>query len=143
MGGDTNGWSLYMKESAPTFCYNLAGMEHTYIRGQKISPGKHVIEYQFEKTEEEQFGAGGVGRLLVDGKKVAEGQIPRTSAFDYSLDETFDVGCDKGSPVTTEYRALASFDGKILRVDMDVKPDFTTDEKRHGEERFKHTLLRE
>ena len=41
-------------------------------------------------------------------QKVAEGAIPRTAAFGYSLDETFDIGCDKGAPVTSEYRALAS-----------------------------------
>ncbi|AKV00883.1 Sulfatase precursor [Labilithrix luteola] len=143
IGGDTNGWSLYLKESAPTFCYNLAGMDLTYIRGQKLPPGKHVVEYEFQKTGKEPFGAGGIGRILVGGKKVAEGNIPQTTAFDYSLDETFDIGCDKGSPVTTEYPPLASFDGKIIRVDMDLKPDFATDEKRHHQATFTHAILRE
>src|SRR5262249_50799095 len=34
MGGDTNGWSLYLKEGKPTFCYNLAAIELTYIRAK-------------------------------------------------------------------------------------------------------------
>lgn len=55
------------------------------------------------------YGAGGVGRVFVDGAKVAEGHVPRTMAFMYSLDETFDIECDKGSPVTDEYPPLAAF----------------------------------
>ena len=78
-------------------------------RRSAIAPGPHVVRYEFEKRGKEPFGAGGVGRIFVDGQKVAEGEIPTTAAFGYSLDETFDIGCDKGAPVTDEYRALASF----------------------------------
>ncbi|HEX3473758.1 MAG TPA: arylsulfatase [Kofleriaceae bacterium] len=145
MGGDTNGWSLYLdSEGKPTFCYNLANVELTYIRGSKaLASGRHVVRYEFEKRGKEPFGAGGIGRLFVGGRKVAEGEIPRTTAFGYSLDETFDVGCDKGSPVTPEYRPLASFTGKIVKVDVDLSPDFVREVVRHGEEQMKQTMLRE
>ena len=144
MGGDTNGWSLYLKDGRPTFCYNLGAVQLTYIRGDEVvEPGKHIIRYEFEKRGTEKFGAGGVGRLFVDGDKVAEGEIPRTSAFGYSLDETFDVGCDKGAPVTNEYRALASFTGRIVRIDMDLAPDIAGDDVRHAKERFAQALLRQ
>jgi arylsulfatase A-like enzyme len=144
MGGDTNGWSLYLKGGVPTFCYNLAGIEITYIRAQKaLNAGRHVVRYEFEKRGKEPFGAGGVGRLSVDGHKVAEGEIRMTTAFGYSLDETFDVGCDKGAPVTSEYRALASFTGKIVRIDVDLAPDIAADETRHAKERFSQAMLRQ
>lgn len=89
------------------------------------------------------FGAGGVGRLIVDGKKVAEGEIPRTAAFGYSLDETFDVGCDQGAPVTDEYPALAAFTGKIVKIDIDLRPDLAIDANPHGAEQVKAALLRQ
>jgi arylsulfatase A-like enzyme len=144
MGGDTNGWSLYLKGSVPVFCYNLAGIEMTYIRAQKaVTAGRHVIRYEFEKRGKEAFGAGGVGRLFVDGHKVAEGEIPTTTAFGYSLDETFDVGCDKGAPVTDEYRALASFTGKIVRIEVDLAPDIAGDDVRHAKERFAQAMVRQ
>ena len=82
-----------------------------------------MVRYEFEKRGKEPFGAGGIGRLFVDGQKVAEGEIPTTAAFGYSLDETFDIGCDKGAPVTDEYRPLASFTGTIVKVDVDLEPD--------------------
>ena len=64
-------------------------------------------------------------------------------AFGYSLDETFDVGCDKGAPVTDEYPALASFSGKIVKIDVDLKPDFAREEVRHGEEKLRAAMLRQ
>jgi hypothetical protein len=58
MGGDTNGWSLYLNEGVPTFCYNLASVELTYIRAQKpLTAGRHVVRYEFEEA-----GRGAVRR---------------------------------------------------------------------------------
>ncbi|MET0595470.1 MAG: arylsulfatase, partial [Polyangiaceae bacterium] len=144
MGGDTNGWSLYLKNGKPTFCYNLAAIEYTYIRGDRpLSPGRHEVRYEFEKRGKEPFGAGGIGRLFVDGESVAQGEIPHTVAFGYSLDETFDIGCDKGAPVTPEYRPLAAFTGKIVQVDVDLRPDFTRDVETETRAKFHATMLRE
>lgn len=144
IGGDTNGWSLYVKDGKPVYCYNLSGITFTYIRSDKtLTPGRHTIRYEFEKTGKEPYGAGGVGRLYLDGKKVCEGQIPRTTSFLYSLDETFDVGCDKGSPVTEEYKVRAEFTGKIIKIDFDIKPDFTHDTKAHEEARLKAAMIKQ
>jgi hypothetical protein len=79
----------------------------------------------------------------VDGKKAGEGKIPRTAAFGYSLDETFDVGCDTGGPVTEEYRPLAAFTGKIVQVKVDLKPDFVRDVQRESEAQVKHAMARQ
>jgi arylsulfatase len=151
IGGDTAGWSLYLKDGVPTFCYNFAAAEFTYIRAQQaLAPGKHVIRYEFEMQPETSdtgkpvaYGAGGTGRLYVDRKKVAEAEIPRTMAFDYSLDETFDIGCDKGSPVTNEYRALASFTGKIIHVTLDLDPEVAFDAERHTAAHAQAAMVRQ
>lgn len=87
IGGDTGGWSLYLDEGKPTFCYNFAAAQMTYIRDDKAIPsGRHTVRFEFEKADAEQYGAGGTGRIFVDGAKVAEGEIPMTMAFGYSLD---------------------------------------------------------
>jgi hypothetical protein len=103
----------------------------------------HTIRYEFEKTGKEVAGAGGIGRLFVDGKKIAEGRIPRTAAYGYSLDETFDIGRDKGSPVTDEYKARAAFNGKIVKIDFDLRPDLTHDEKAHVEVQLAAALIKQ
>ena len=47
--------------------------------------------------------------MLVDEKQVAEGQIERTIPVRFSLDETFDVGEDTGTPVLEEYEGKMPF----------------------------------
>lgn len=152
MGGDAAGWSLYLKHGIPTFCYNFAGVERTYIRGeQQLAPGPHLIRYEFELQPVQSsdsgkpvtFGARGVGRLYVDKRKVAEGEIPRTMAFDYTLDETFDVGCDKGSPVTDEYPPLAAFSGRVAHVTIDIDPEVPLDIERHTAAQTHAAMLRQ
>ncbi|WP_417505752.1 arylsulfatase [Microbacterium sp.] len=136
MGGDSSGWSLYLNDGVPTFCYNFPGPELTYIRGtEKLSPGRHTIDYVFEKTGPEPLGAGGVGRITVDGAAVADGEIPRTCTVGYSMDETFDIGWDKGSPVSEDYGPIAEFTGKIIRVDFDSQPDLHPDHDDHHAQR--------
>jgi hypothetical protein len=45
------------------------------------------------------IGKGGKGTLSVDGKMVGEGRIEKTAPFRFSLDESFDVGEETGTPV--------------------------------------------
>ncbi|CAM4247105.1 MULTISPECIES: arylsulfatase [Myxococcus] len=152
MGGDTAGWSLYLKGGVPTFCYNFAAVEYTYIRAQqKIGPGRHTLRFEFEIQPEHRtdtgkpviYGAGGMGRLAVDGKWVAEGRIPQTMAFMYSLDETFDVGCDKGAPVTDEYEPLAAFTGKVVEVTVDLHPETALEPARHTDAQVTQAMARQ
>lgn len=141
-GGDANGWSLYVKDGRLVFCYNLISVYLTYIRSdKKLTTGRHKVGFEFEKTGTEPFGAGGVGRLFIGGKQVGEGTIDKTAAIGYTLDETFDVGCDKGSPVSPEYGPRAAFTGKIIRVDFDLKPDLHHDPQKHTEVMTKMAML--
>lgn len=108
-------------------------------------PGRHVIRYEFEKTGPEPLGAGGVGRLFVDDRPCGQAEIPRTCGIGYSMDETFDVGWDKGTPVSDEYGPNARFEGKVVRVDFDLRPDFhaaALGSPAHAEGKFAHAMLR-
>jgi arylsulfatase len=116
VGGETGGWSLYMNGGVATFCYNFDGVERTYIRAnQPLGTQRHSLRLEFEVAD-----SAGTARLFVDHDMVAEGAIPRTMAFAYSLDETFNIGSDKGAPVTHEYAPLAAFSGTIVGVTVDL-----------------------
>jgi arylsulfatase len=147
MAGNSSGWSLYLKNGVPTFCYNYPGPEYTYLRAAAPLPsGRHAIRYEFEKTGPEPTGAGGIGRLFVGDTRVAEGEIPRTCTVGYTMDETFDVGWDKGTPVSEDYGPNAKFSGRVVRVDFDLKPDFHPahlDPETHAEARFAHAMIRQ
>lgn len=64
---------------------------------------------------------GGTVTLYLDGAEVGRGQLPVTQAIVFSGDETADVGCESGSPVTPDYPARGNdFTGEIRWVQIDV-----------------------
>ncbi len=60
--------------------------------------------------------------LFVNGKKVGEGRIEKTAWGRFSADETFDIGEDSGSPVSTAYASPNRFTGTIKKVVIDTQP---------------------
>jgi arylsulfatase len=67
-------------------------------------------------------GKGGVGALFVNGAKVGEGRIERTTPNVFNM-EGVDVGMDLGTPVTEDYpQHHNEFNGRIARVTIAVGP---------------------
>jgi arylsulfatase A-like enzyme len=122
-GGRFGGWSLYFKNDRLMYSYNWLGLErYTIASSQTVPPGKHTVGFEF-KYDGGKLGAGGDGRLFVDGKAVATGRIGKTIPLIISPDEGADVGIDEGTPVTEDYKAgNNAFTGKILKVTIDVQP---------------------
>lgn len=83
--------------------------------------GKSIVGLNFDYDG----GGGGKGStaiLLVNGEKVANARIERTQGMIFSADETDDIGLDRATPVTVDYkRGNKSFADKILRLLFDVK----------------------
>ena len=111
IGGRYGGWALLVQDGKPQFAYAYSNQpEHKYrvVSDQPLSAGNHIIRVKFE------YDGGGVGKgatatLLVDEKQVAQGRIERTIGVRFSLDETFDIGEDTGTPVLEEYEAKMPF----------------------------------
>jgi arylsulfatase A-like enzyme len=122
-GGRFGGWSLYLKDGKPTYCYNFLGLQETKVSApQVLASGKATIRMNFD-YDGGGIGKGGTATLLVNGAKVASGRIEHTQGMVFSADETADVGLDGATPVSTDYKeGDNSFTGKILKVEIDVKP---------------------
>ncbi len=104
------------KDGKPVFHYNLANVAHFNIVGKDaLGPGKHTVAFDF-KYDGGGIGKGGTGFLSVDGKEVAEGRIAATMPGRFSLDETWDVGEDTGTPVSLDYDVPFRFTGEIEKV---------------------------
>ncbi len=101
-GGRFNGWGLYLLAGKPT-CQN------------KLAPGQHTVVVDF-KYDGPGLGKSGTATLLVDGKEVASGNIPRTIPFRISADETLDFGEDTGTPVSEDYKVPFKFTGTLNKV---------------------------
>ena len=121
--GYFGGWVLYMKDGKAHHEYNFFAIERTNIAGETaLAPGKHTISYEFI-PDAAKPGTGGKSILSVDGKKVAEKQIPKTQPFMFSADEGADVGLDAETNVSTDYKPglPSAFTGKIVKVTVEQK----------------------
>ena len=123
-GGAFGGWSLYLHEGKPKYCHNLAGLMRFYVEASAAVPaGTHQVRMEFA-YDGGGLAKGGTATLYIDGDKVGEGRIDATVPMIYSADETCDVGCDTGTPVSEDYTSAAShFTGKVNWVELDAGDD--------------------
>jgi arylsulfatase len=141
-GGRFGGWALLLLDGKPMYAHaytNQDGDKYPKQRKDKIriagadklAPGEHTIALDFA-YDGGGIGKGGLATLSVDGNKVAEGRIEKTAPIGkYSLDESFDVGQDTGSPVIDEYDAKMpfKFTGTLAKVEIELGADELTPEK--------------
>jgi arylsulfatase A-like enzyme len=145
IGGRYGGWALLMQDSKPLFAYAYSNQpDHKYrvASNQPLAAGNHVVRVKFA------YDGGGIGKaatatLLVDEKEVAQGRIPQTVGVRFSLDETFDVGQDTGTPVLEEYESKMpfAFTGTLTKLAVVLEPlKLSEDEQRRLHEELAKAL---
>ena len=119
-GGRFGGWSLYVKDGKPIYTYNWLGLKRYSVASQQtLVPGKNTIRFEFA-YDGGGAGKGGLGTILINGKKVAQARIDQTQCCMFSLDEAADVGRNDGTPVTEDYKVPFAFNGVIDKVTINV-----------------------
>ncbi len=144
-GGNMGGWSLYAVDEKLKYYYNFLGLlNYEVVATSPIPTGEHQVRMEFA------YDGGGVGKgadvsLFVDGDKVGEGRLDRTTAFFFSMDETLEVGCDVGEPVSPDYGPKGNeFSGSIKWVQIDIDAAAKdADHKIGAEERFMVAMARQ
>ena len=102
-GGAFGGWSLYLHEGRPAYCYNLFGLQRFKVYGEQPVPaGEHQVRMEFA-YDGGGLGKGGDVTLYVDGEQVGAGRVDATVPMLFSADETCDVGSDSATPVSDDY----------------------------------------
>jgi hypothetical protein len=117
LGGRFGGYGLYLQDGRPWYTYNWVGLkEYAIAASTPVPAGKATIRFEFA-YDGGGFGMGGTGTITVNGQKVAEGRIEHTNANMFSGDEGADVGMDRETPVTENYKEHDNqFTGKIDAV---------------------------
>jgi arylsulfatase len=142
-GGRFGGWSMLVLDGKPMFVYACTNQDgeklpkqrkdKTRISGpDKLVPGKHTVAFDFV-YDGGGLGKGGKGTLTVNGKKVGESRIEKTNPLGkFTLDESFDVGMDSGSPVIDEYETKMpfKFTGTIKKVEIKLGENKLTAKER-------------
>lgn len=124
IGGYFGGLALIVKEGKPMFIYRLSNQpQHLTMveSSEKLIPGPHSIQVDFNYDGE---GIGNSANIIlsVDGKKVGEGKIDSTVAIRFSLDETWDVGEDTGTPLDfNTYDVPFKYDGDLKKLTVNYK----------------------
>lgn len=134
MGGRFGGWALLIQDGKPEFVYALSNQPEHKFRIASDTPlpaGNHVVRFSF-KYDGGGLGKGAAGTLYVDGKEVAQGKIPQTIGVRFSLDETFDVGEDTGTPVVEDYvdKMPFEFTGDLKKFMVVLEPQKLTEQER-------------
>ncbi len=123
-GGRYGGWSLHLRDGKPAYEYNWLGLERFVVESPTSLPaGKATITLDFT-YDGEGLGKGGVARLSVNGRQVAQGRIEKTQGFIFSADETADVGLDNQTPVALGIGygpAETKFTGTVHKIVIEVE----------------------
>jgi Sulfatase len=144
-GGSMGGWVLYAHEGKLKYFYTFLGIQHTGVTAKSLLPaGKHQARMEFT------YDGGGMGKgaaitLYVDGQRVGDGRVERSHALFFSMDETTEIGCDVGEPVSEDYGHWDNaFNGTINWVQIDI--DAAAKDADHllcAEERFHLAVARQ
>jgi hypothetical protein len=119
-GGSIGGWSLYLKDGKPRYCYNLLGIQRFYVDSDTEAPsGTHQVRVEFDYAGP-GLGKGGNVTLYLDAVKCGEGAVDATAAMVFSADDTCDVGQENGALVADDYPVPNTFTGKVNWVQIDV-----------------------
>jgi arylsulfatase len=121
-GGVVSGYGLYIEEGKPVYEYNYLNLQRFRIASpEKLPPGLAMIRVDF-KYDGGGLGKGGTVTLFVNNKQVAQGRVEKTVPGRFSADETFDIGLDTGSPVSSDYQSPNRYTGTIKKVEVHIEP---------------------
>jgi arylsulfatase len=120
-GGAFGGFSLYVKDGRPAYCYNTFGVERYKVYGSEpIPPGEHQVRMEF-RYDGGGLGKGGDVKLFLDGDEAGGGRVEMTVPMVFSADETTDVGFDSATPVSDDIDPKATeFTGTVRWVQIDI-----------------------
>jgi arylsulfatase A-like enzyme len=130
-GGRFGGYGFYVLKNKPVFLWNLVDLKRVRWEGPEVSPGKHIIEFDFKYEglgpgtmafgSYAGIGQGGTGVLKVDGNAVATEKMEHTLPFILQWDESLDIGSDTGTPVDdTDYQTPFTFTGKLNKITLTI-----------------------
>jgi arylsulfatase len=120
LGGDTAGWSLFLRDGKLVYHYNWFDTErYEIVSNTPVPEGKVELQCQFT-CETKTLGGPATVRLFINGKQAGEGKISKQVRPRFGI-ECLDVGLDSLSPVVKSYadKRPFAFTGKLEKVQFD------------------------
>ena len=114
LAGFSGGITCYVKDGFLCYEFNLFEVQRTKLKSKdKLPVGKLKIEVESKLVA--KIGGPMDVALKVNGKEVAQGQVPAAMSLHFTSNATFDIGTDLDSPVSLDYfdQAPFAFNGTI------------------------------
>jgi arylsulfatase A-like enzyme len=113
-GNQNSGLSLFIEDGRLVFDYNCFG-EHRIVTSERPVPeGATTVGVRFRRT-----GEGGHATVVVDGEECGTVELPFVMRLISSVGSS--VGYDHGSPVSDRYRDEFPFQGRLERIDIELR----------------------
>jgi len=101
-GGRTSGYAFMILDNQLVYIYNYIGDRTVLMSSEDVPIGKSQLRMAFTKTGNFE----GDAEIFINDKSVGKVHIPKTIPATYSIEETFDVGEDTGSPIIEDTYAV-------------------------------------
>jgi arylsulfatase len=135
LGDWSNGWACYLLAGRPVVTLNLFGVAHRIESAETIPAGSHRLRFEFSREGK----VGGVGRLSVNGRPVAEGRIPRDLPLRWQIGGAgLLLGHDRGFPVCDDYAPPFRFTGTLHRLVLEAPAFAPRDTAREMAKALRH-----
>ena len=122
-GGLEGGYGLYLRDGKPTFVYNFLSIDRpTFASTEPLPKGKTKLAVDLA-YDGGGIGKGGTVTMTANGETIVQGRMERTIPIAFSLGEGLDVGMDVGSPVDFTYKLPFAFEGKIEKVEIELRSE--------------------
>jgi arylsulfatase len=127
-GGFTAGWGLYVQKGKLVAVHSFLARDRYRVESSEPVPiGKVTLAMDFT-YDGGGMGKGGTLSLSMNGKKVGETRVEKTTPFKYALAEGQSIGEDAGSPIDFTYTPPYKFTGtegvaKVLIQSHKVRPN--------------------
>ena len=112
-GSRNSGYVLYVTDGRIAFDYNAFHAHTKLVASEPLAPGSRRVELSVKRLE----SGGGRAEILVDGRTLAEAEIPRLLFIISS------TGMDLGrslAPVNDDYQAPFVYPGRIREVVFEI-----------------------
>ena len=131
-GGNSGGYSLYVKDHKLHYAYNFLGVQQYHLASDAtLTDGRHELRFEFEPTGKPDFAHGkgtpARAQLYVDGKLAGQTDLPVTIPLDIGITDGLTCGRDDGSTVTTDYQSPFAFNGRLEKIVVDVSGELIED----------------
>jgi hypothetical protein len=130
-GGRFAGYGFYLLKGKPVFLWNLVDLSASSGKARSAHARQAHVEFDFKYdglgvgtlafNNMSGLGRPGTGTLKVDGKVVADHQMPKTMPMILQWDESFDIGSDTLTGVNdADYKPPFPLTAKLNKLTIKV-----------------------